>query len=55
MDMERYGRVHIDNGLQPNPFMESHTDVDEDVIQARNRTEGTWLHWAAGESDLTAA
>ena len=28
MDMERYGRVHIDNGLQPNPFMESHTERD---------------------------
>ena len=25
MNMERYGRVYIDNGLQPNPFMESHT------------------------------
>ena len=25
MDMERYGRVYIDNGLQPNPFMENHT------------------------------
>jgi len=28
MDMERYGQVHIDNGLQPNPFMKSHTDLD---------------------------
>ena len=25
MDMERYGRVYINNGLQPNPFMENHT------------------------------
>ena len=33
MDMERYGRVHINNGLQPNPFMENHTDSSPLTLQ----------------------
>jgi len=38
--MERYGRVYIDNGLQPNPFMESHTKGDvQEASKDNNKGE----------------
>jgi len=37
MDIEGYRQVYIDNGLQPNPYMENHTETDRQTDRQIDR------------------